>query len=303
VEIQYYAMIDYKGFVDLIDAVGGVYVNVENSFTDYMYPRGNGYQTVSFKAGPQLMDGDTALKYARSRHSLQNGEGSDYARARRQQKVISAFKDALLSSETLLNPTKIMDLLSSVQDNLQISEFDINDIQAGVTLLNNSAEPVVHSFVLDPNIGNGGLVAIADTIGYGIGPVGGLGNYENINEYVQLSLKYPYLYSENPSIYIYNGGYGYQETYDQVKVMREELKYLNIRFMGTKYQDKEGIYVFSNKEGEFTQSVNLLSSYLDTTNVTKPEYITTRLNNEDISILWGKEIIVVEETTPQEEVE
>ncbi len=73
-EIQYHAMINFEGFIELIDAVGGVYVNVENSFTDYRYPLGTKYQTVSFKEGPQLMDGETALKYARSRHSQQNGE-------------------------------------------------------------------------------------------------------------------------------------------------------------------------------------------------------------------------------------
>jgi len=87
-EIQYYAMIDLKGFVNLIDSLDGTYINVENSFTDYMYPADNnvGYQTVTFTAGPQTMDGDIALKYARSRHSMDNGEGSDFARARRQQK-------------------------------------------------------------------------------------------------------------------------------------------------------------------------------------------------------------------------
>ena len=122
-EIQYYAMINFNGFVELVDAVGGLYINVENSFTDYKYPAEQGYgtQTISFKAGPQLMDGDTALKYARSRQSQQNGEGSDYARAKRQHKVIDAFIKKILSTETLLNPSKLMSLLSSVQDNIKIS--------------------------------------------------------------------------------------------------------------------------------------------------------------------------------------
>jgi len=288
-EIQYYAMIDFKGFVELIDSVDGVYVNVENSFTDYMYPDGNRYQTVSFEAGPQLMDGETALKYSRSRHSQQNGEGSDYARARRQQKVIAAFKDTVLSSETLLNPSKVMSLLTSVQDNLKISEFNLNDIQAGVSILQNASNLSTYSFVLDPNAGNRELIKTTNTIGYGIGPISGLGNYEDINEYITLVQKYPSLYSETPSIYIYNAGLGYQETYNNTVSLRDTLKYLNIRFMGTRYEDKEGVTIFSNKDDEFTESVNTLAKYLETENKTKPEYITTRLNGEDITILWGKE--------------
>ena len=80
-EIQYHAMVDFKAFEKIIDAVGGVDINVENSFTDYDYPDGYS-KTISFKAGPQTMDGKTALEYARSRKSNDNNEGGDYARAK-----------------------------------------------------------------------------------------------------------------------------------------------------------------------------------------------------------------------------
>jgi len=296
-EIQYHAMIDFKGFVDLIDSVGGVYVNVDNSFTDYMYPLGTGYQTVSFKAGPQLMDGDTALKYSRSRHSQQNGEGSDYARARRQQKVIDALKDAVLSSETLLNPTKIMGLFSAIQNNVKVSEFDLEDVQAGVNILKSIKDDdkgSTYSFVLDPTAGNYSLIStnIVKNAGYAIAPKEGLGKYTNIHEYIQLTLNNPTLYSENPSIYVYDVGLGYQETYKKTQELRDHFKYLNIKFMGTKYRDKEGIHVFSHKDDEYSYSVNTLAKYLKIESTVKPEYITTRLNNENISILFGKTVVV-----------
>ena len=66
-ETQYYALVDFKAFVEIIDRVGGVNINVENSFVDYNYPDGRKHKTVKFTAGPQLMDGDTALMYSRSR--------------------------------------------------------------------------------------------------------------------------------------------------------------------------------------------------------------------------------------------
>lgn len=294
-EIQYYAMINFEGFVELIDAVGGVYINVENSFTDYRYPLGTGYQTVSFKAGPQLMDGETALKYSRSRHSQQNGEGSDFARARRQQRVIDAFKDVLLSTDTLLNPTKIMALLTSVQDNLQISEFSLEDVQAGINILKSfdteTSPSSTYSFVLDPTVGNYSLITTnIPSSGYTIGPKEGLGKYTKINEYVDLALKNPLIYSENPSIYTYDIGLGYQESNTKTQALKDQFKYLNIRFQGTKFKDKEGVYIYSNSTDEFISSVGFLSQYLEIGNNIKPEYLTTSTGG-DISILFGKEVI------------
>jgi hypothetical protein len=295
-------MINFKGFVDLIDSVGGVYVNVENSFTDYKYPLGNSYQKISFIAGPQLMDGETALKYARSRHSQQNGEGSDYARARRQQKLIDAFMDKLLSTETLLNPTKLMSLLSSVQNNLTVSEFSLEDVQAGINILKslNSEDSTfnTYSFVLDPTIGNYTLITSKVEVGtYGIGPKEGLGKYTKINEYFKLAQAYPPLYSEKPSIYTYDIGLGKQNATTKTQELQKKFKYLSIRFQGTKLTDKEGIYIYSNSTDKFTSSVAMLSEYLNTNNITKPEYLTTNTSG-DISILFGKEIVVEEITQP-----
>ena len=102
--IQYYASIDFNGFKQVIDQVDGVTVTVDRTFYDAMYPdSGIGYDPVSFKAGTQTMNGTTALKFARSRHG-NNGEGTDFARAARQQKIILALKDKLLSFGTLSNP-------------------------------------------------------------------------------------------------------------------------------------------------------------------------------------------------------
>lgn len=296
-EIQYYAMINFNGFVELVDAVGGLYINVENSFTDYNYPaeRGYGTQTISFKAGPQLMDGDTALKYARSRQSQQNQEGSDYARAKRQHKVIDAFIKKVLSTETLLNPNKVMSLLTSIQDNVKVSEFTIDDIQAGVNILKSlsseNSTSSTYSFVLDPTIGNYSLISHQPSCGeYNIGPKEGLGRYTKLGEYINLALSYPALYSENPSIYSYDTGLGYQNTKTKTDELKTKFKYLNIKFQGTKFNDKEGTYIYSNTTDKFSKSVDILASYLKTNNKVKPEYLTTATGG-DISILFGKEIM------------
>ncbi len=120
IPITYYIRVDFAGFERIIDEIGGVEIDVENSFDDYTYPI-NGqednpnyyarFEHLHFDAGLQKMDGELALKYARSRHAL-GSEGSDFARARRQQLLLEAVKEKLLSRQTLLNPVVLTKLIS-----------------------------------------------------------------------------------------------------------------------------------------------------------------------------------------------
>lgn len=117
-EIHYYIRADFNGFVEVINELGGLTIYVDNAFTDTQFPDSNfGYQTISFKKGWQKMDGETALKYARSRHGT-NGESSDFARSQRQQKVLKAAKDEALSASTFLNIRKISSLLDIYQEHV-----------------------------------------------------------------------------------------------------------------------------------------------------------------------------------------
>jgi LCP family protein required for cell wall assembly len=89
IDIHYYLRVDFAAFEEIVDEVGGIRVNVERGFTDPEYPTNDyGVQMVSFAKGVQTMSGSRALIYARSRHG-NNGEGSDFARAKRQQKNVT----------------------------------------------------------------------------------------------------------------------------------------------------------------------------------------------------------------------
>jgi len=302
-EIQYYAMVNFDGFTQIVDAVGGVDINVENSFTDYTYPLGTKVQTVSFKSGIQHMSGETALQYARSRHSSDNGEGSDYMRARRQQRVIMAVKDKILSTETLTSPKAIMGLISSVADNIKVSEFTISDIQAALNIAEdfNEKNGKTYSFVLDPSAANGQVVSNQNAYNedgtvsaYRIGPKLGLGKYADINEFVDLIMEEPAIYSENASIYVYNTGLGNTEVTAKVKTLKEQYPYMDIVNKGTLYSDKEGTYIYSHTENEFTATVDEFATALNIVNKTKPEFVTNNLNGEDVTILLGKTIQLAE---------
>ena len=80
VDVHHYARIDFAGFVKIIDAVGGIDIDAPHPLIDYEYPTDDyGATTVEFAAGPQHMDGECALAYARIRHG-----SSDFQRAGRQ---------------------------------------------------------------------------------------------------------------------------------------------------------------------------------------------------------------------------
>lgn len=119
ISIDHVVRVDFNGFAKLVDAIGGVDINVERGFTDASYPTEDDlWQTITFKKGQQHMDGDTALKYARSRHG-NNGEGSDFARAKRQQLVMVAIREKLLSLNTLADPSKLAKLYQVIANHLQ----------------------------------------------------------------------------------------------------------------------------------------------------------------------------------------
>jgi LCP family protein required for cell wall assembly len=87
VRIDRYVRLQFDGFVELIDAVGGVTIDVERTIVDDFYPtQDGGVTTIRFESGVQHMDGERALIYARTRHA-----DDDYQRAERQQQVISAL--------------------------------------------------------------------------------------------------------------------------------------------------------------------------------------------------------------------
>ncbi|HBF66907.1 MAG TPA: hypothetical protein DDW36_00585 [Candidatus Magasanikbacteria bacterium] len=116
--IPYVVRINFAGFEELINELGGLDIYVERSFVDNSFPAEQyEYRTVSFQKGWEHMDGARALEYARSRHGS-NGESSDFARARRQQHIINALKDKLISFNTVINPARLKRILDSLGNNV-----------------------------------------------------------------------------------------------------------------------------------------------------------------------------------------
>lgn len=130
--VGYGVVIDFTGFEQIIDILGGVTVDVKNSFDDYYYPipgkendecEGDPeylcrYEHLHFNAGKQEISGELALKYARSRYA-EGEEGTDFDRNQRQQQLLVAIKNKVFSFRVLANPFKVVQLFKALKQNFE----------------------------------------------------------------------------------------------------------------------------------------------------------------------------------------
>ncbi|MDX2160722.1 MAG: LCP family protein [bacterium] len=111
-------VVDFEAFITLIDALGGLEIDVPYPIADYDYPSMDyGYDPFIIQAGRQTLDGAAALKFARTRHN-----DSDFERARRQQLVLFALRDQILNRDML--PSLIVQsptLLAAISDDVYTS--------------------------------------------------------------------------------------------------------------------------------------------------------------------------------------
>lgn len=107
--------VDFDGFVDAVDVLGGIDVTVPTDIVDTEYPDENyGYETFELAAGPQHLDGATALQYARSRHST-----SDFSRSARQQQIIVAMAEKVKAEKLHRDVGAITELLQVMREHVE----------------------------------------------------------------------------------------------------------------------------------------------------------------------------------------
>ena len=151
--IPYYVRVDFQAFERIIDTVGGVTVDVERTFVDTSYPLDElKYQTVSFTKGTQTLNGKNALIYSRSRHG-NNNEGSDFARAKRQQKILVAVKEKILSAETLMNPVRINEITDTLSTHVN-TNIEFADLVRLLKIAKGFQGEQIKNMVFDTSEGN-----------------------------------------------------------------------------------------------------------------------------------------------------
>jgi LCP family protein required for cell wall assembly len=143
--VDRYVVVNFDAFIQGIDAIGGVDINIPKPLHDDAYPLrdGSGTIVIDFPAGQVHMDGATALIYARIRH-----DSSDFTRMRRQQQVLFAARDKLLSPATLPQlPGLVQVLLGAARTNLSLQ-----DIALLGCLAPQISSQAIQSWVIDGNM-------------------------------------------------------------------------------------------------------------------------------------------------------
>ncbi len=136
VPIHYYAQVDFQAFITLIDQIGGITIDVPEEIK--IDPLGK-HNTVILPAGEATLNGELALAYARARST----EGGDFDRSKRQQQVIFAIRDKVMSLNMMptlvANANSIYNSISSgIRTNLSLEEA----IKLGLKVLEIPSESI-----------------------------------------------------------------------------------------------------------------------------------------------------------------
>jgi LCP family protein required for cell wall assembly len=146
IRIHHFARVNFTVFEAFVDRVGGIEIDVPDEIYDKEYPTSDfGTEIFQLSKGKQMLDGATALKYARTRHD-KNG---DFGRARRQQQVILAIKEKLKEPRVLASllasaPDLIAELGASIK-----TDLNLNQIQQLAVLAQHIPREQIRNAVLD----------------------------------------------------------------------------------------------------------------------------------------------------------
>ncbi|MFG2799655.1 LCP family glycopolymer transferase [Streptomyces pseudovenezuelae] len=110
--IDHYVEIGFAGFASIVDAVGGVEIDIDKGFKDK-------YSGADFKTGKQTLNGDQALAFVRTRHAF---AASDLQRTKNQQKFLAALAHQVATPGTVLNPFKLYPTLGAGLDSLIVDK-------------------------------------------------------------------------------------------------------------------------------------------------------------------------------------
>jgi LCP family protein required for cell wall assembly len=197
VKINYHVVLDFSAFKQMVDALGGVTVNVPETLYDPTIAWENHRDPYIARKGLQTFDGQKALLYARSRET-----SSDFARGERQRLLITAIKQKALSAGTFSNPFKISSLLDSLGQNVY-TDFSPSDIKCLYRQISTIPSASIQS--LDMVTPPHDLLTTGNINGLSVvKPLAGVGDYSDIHTFLHQSLKDGLITRENAPIAVYN---------------------------------------------------------------------------------------------------
>ena len=211
--VDNYITVDFAGFTRAVDVLGGFEVNVERQFDDFKYPvEGKEddlcgveeseleeiekiatespeiafpcrYEIIHFDSGKQTMSGEAALKFVRSRNSLE--DGGDFGRAKRQQLLLEALKNKIISIGFI---PKIIPLLDELSDHIE-TDIPLDQMQELLSEAKNAEVYTIQRLVITNNdyldysrSDDGQFILI---------PKAGIDNWSDVKKWVKVSITPP----------------------------------------------------------------------------------------------------------------
>jgi len=215
IPVDYFVSIDFEGFKTAIDIIGEIDVDVPATFEDNFYPVKGlenetcgftsaeidlfhrmytgfelekqftcRYEQLHFIEGIARMDGETALKFVRSRHS--DTSGGDFARSQRQQAVLDALKNSILTRDTLSDPRELKNLVDTMSTIVR-TDAPLDTADKFLDLIGSPSEYTVNSINLSTD--NVLTNATSDGGAYILVPRDGSSNWENTKAFISSNLK------------------------------------------------------------------------------------------------------------------
>ncbi len=305
--IDGYMVIDFAGFTSIVDALGGIEIDVPRDLIDREYPNNNWwYQVFRVSAGLQTFDGDTALKYARSRHST-----SDFDRSERQQLIMKWIKEKALSLGFLTSPEKISELFTAVRSHidtsltigdateLALSLKDVKSENINIYNLNNEcigSECLPGAYLYTPSreyFGGASVVipenASATKLSY----------YDDIRRFTAFIYRFPNIRSERAPISIIAGKWKSSQAklimatlskmwivYDEKQTLRESTGAITTSHINIYWNNEMEVWI--KEDSTIVQALKFIEEKIPYSIVSRNEYVTT--DGPRIEIVVGNDI-------------
>lgn len=259
--ISYFVLTNFAGLKELVDAVGGIQVDVPKGFTDPEFPaeKGFGYEPFTVKKGLQNMDGRTALRYTRSRHA-----DSDYGRSARQQLVLEALRTKALSAGVLSNPVKLNSIMNALGKNIK-TDMSVDSLRKVFEIYNRVSAENRKSFVLDTSTELGLLTDGSNQLGYISYPAEGDGIYTAIQRWYRKQAPDPIIGLEQPTITVANGGSATSKQLQEMVALLNDFGYRASLSTTTPSKSLQTGKTALYKKADKPFSANYLSTYFSLT--------------------------------------
>lgn len=297
IPIDYYALVNYQAFEDVVNAVGGINVNIQSSDPRGLYDPQPFPGATAFKLsnGPQELNGQQALALARARGDAYGSYGfaqGDFDRTQHQRQMVVAIMQKAESAGVVANPIKVGQIFSALSANVQ-TNLNLSDALALVKLTKKVNISNIQSEALSYSGSNPLLVNYQAADGEdALAPAAGLGDYSEIqNFYRQLTSSNP-IVKENASVVVLNASDAYGVAHKEATALENE------GFDVTGVTDANGTYpssmIIDKSNGNNPAAKQALEKLFSTdttttTNTTTPAEAAEAQNyNADFVVVLGQ---------------